>query len=261
MVPETSESAMPRLHEERILVIPDLHQNVSWLLAVLKKEAQTSNAIVLLGDYFDPKVEQASSTAATAEIIADLYRNQSVPTYLLAGNHDLPYLFDLHYLMRGLRPPENPYATAAYRRSALPKILELWPEDLLSGLLPFVLANGYLLSHAGLKQAHWPDGEAVNEASLAKLYRRLQGKLHDLRGEPDVMLSGVPASRGGLDPIGGITWQDWEEDFVDDLPWPQIVGHTLLDKPREKGRSWNVDACGSYYALLRNRQIILRKLR
>ena len=45
-------------------------------------------------------------------------------------------------------------------------------------------------------------------------------------------------------------WCDWNEEFVDDLPFPQIVGHTADAKPRRKGRSWCLDCGQTHYGVL-----------
>ena len=43
-------------------------------------------------------------------------------------------------------------------------------------------------------------------------------------------------------PVGGPLWLDWDSEFVDDLPLPQVVGHTRGREARRKDRSWCIDA-------------------
>jgi hypothetical protein len=59
-----------------------------------------------------------------------------------------------------------------------------------------------------------------------------------------------PGRGGILAPIGGPLWLDWESEFVDDLPYPQIVGHSRSSEVRRKDRSWCIDAAQSRAALL-----------
>ena len=65
--------------------------------------------------------------------------------------------------------------------------------------------------------------------------------------------------RGGEQPCGGITWQDWNDEFRDDLPCPQLVGHTSSsDGARQQGRSWCIDGGQTCYACLSGERLELR---
>jgi hypothetical protein len=57
-------------------------------------------------------------------------------------------------------------------------------------------------------------------------------------------------SRGGEQEAGGITWLDWEEEFVDEIPYSQIVGHTRGHGPRNIGRSWCLDGSQTCWGML-----------
>jgi hypothetical protein len=45
-------------------------------------------------------------------------------------------------------------------------------------------------------------------------------------------------------------WLDWDTEFVDDLPLPQVVGHTRGAHARNKDRSWCIDCAQTSVALL-----------
>ncbi len=89
-------------------------------------------------------------------------------------------------------------------------------------------------------KAHWYDNFEPGQAldSLDELCKIVEEFLpHQYFG-----LLAAGQARGGDAPVGGITWQDWNLEFKDELPFPQIVGHTQSPEgARQKGRSWCLD--------------------
>jgi len=75
----------------------------------------------------------------------------------------------------------------------------------------------------------------------------LNRQMKDLAEDPtttdDHPLLGAGPVRGGFHDIGGPLWQDFNEEFEDSLPFPQIVGHTRQRKVARKGRSVCIDVC------------------
>ncbi|MBK1877791.1 metallophosphoesterase [Pelagicoccus mobilis] len=240
------------------LVIPDTHQNIDWVEAILVKESAEVSQVVFLGDYLDAKVKTADTPEATARYIANLQsRYPELPITFLVGNHDLPYLYDL----QNDRSPEstnpNPYSNGAYVPAYSEQVREHFNHDFLSQLKPFALVEGFLMSHAGLHIAHFP---VQTDDALQTLYTELNQHISKLPDQRPPALAAVGIARRGLDPIGGLAWQDWFHEFEDSLPWPQIVGHTLLDEPDSRGRSWNLDTRNGSYALIQNATIQIRAL-
>ncbi|CAA6690072.1 MULTISPECIES: metallophosphoesterase [unclassified Lentimonas] len=79
----------------KILVIPDIHEDLVFLAKIESKEDFDSyDYIVCLGDYFDPRSVISPTDEklkATAIKIRDLKFRYADKLYLLCGNHDLPY--------------------------------------------------------------------------------------------------------------------------------------------------------------------------
>jgi len=240
------------------LVIPDTHQNIDWVEAILGKEAAHVSQVIFLGDYLDAKVPSAKSPEETARYLTQLpARFPELPITFLAGNHDLPYLYDL----QNNRSPEsaipNPYSNGAYIPTYSEQVREHFNQDFLSQLEPFALVQGFLMSHAGLHKEHFP---SPSTKALQELHKDLSQKIAKLPEQRPPALAAVGIARRGLDPIGGLAWLDWFHEFEDSLPWPQIVGHTLINEPDSKGRSWNLDTRNGSYALIQNSEIQIRSL-
>lgn len=244
--------------DKAALVIPDTHQNIQWVQSILAKESPNASQVVLLGDYLDAKVPGAAAPSQTARYIASLPEQYpDLPITFLVGNHDLPYLYDLQNDRSPDSPIPNPYSNGAYIPAYSQQVAPHFTPQFLARLEPFALVEGYLMSHAGLHTAHFP---TPSETALAALHQKLKAHLLKLPNERPPELAAIGTARRGLDPIGGIAWQDWFQEFEDSLPWPQIVGHTLIDEPDKKGRSWNLDTRNGSYALIQNAQIEIRSL-
>ncbi len=239
------------------LVIPDIHQNIRWAEAILQKEASHADRIVMLGDYFDPKVECAADVAETCLYLSKLEKRYKGPFSFLVGNHDLPYLYDLHHSCRSDASEQNPYFNGNYNPDLSPSIQQHLSPEFLQKLQPFVFPQGWILSHAGIHPRHLA---SLAPSGLMALYDKLKPEVLHLPSERTAELAAIGTARGGCDPHGGIVWQDWFYEFEDALPWPQIVGHTLIPEPHQKGRSWDLDTRSGTYGILVDGQLEIRSI-
>ena len=232
---------------DRILVISDIHQRTNWADAVLEKEAGNYDHIVFLGDVFDSFDEPPAVTGIreTARWYRKLIERKDVT--VLAGNHELPYL-ESHFSSKQFKkkiPLLNSCAGYSNGKSLeIAKEMEwvIWQKVRL-----FVLANGWLLSHAGIRENYWWN-HLTDVENLANLNQKAEAALEMAPYRPDHLFA-VGFSRGGSYDSGGPLWLDWDTEFEDNLPYPQIVGHSSDELPRRKGRSYCIDT-GTTYALL-----------
>ena len=253
------------LHAQRCLVIPDVHQDLAWVDRILAKEEAASkppDLIVFLGDYFDSRrkpPERASVPSTCAWFNTTLERFGDRAAFLL-GNHDIQYL-EARAACLARRTPRflGAKCGAAFTHNTAKRIAkDLAPEFWHAARL-FVCVNGWLLSHAGLVAAHWP-AAPTPDASLALLDKRCRDALDGLApGRPVHPLLQAGLVRGGDAPVGGITWLDWDDEFEDALPLPQLVGHTADESgARQRGRSWCLDGAQTCYGVLTPDEVIIR---
>ena len=92
------------------------------------------------------------------------------------------------------------------------------------------VCHGFLLSHAGVARRFWPREAAPDTAGQTEAF--IKRSTVDWLNRLD---------RGADSPL----WLDWDNEFVDDLAVPQLVGHTRGREARRKHRSWCLDGSQS----------------
>lgn len=196
----------------KTLVIPDIHENGVFRRAVEAK-AETADAVVCLGDYFD---KWGGIDYETHETIDWVVKKLEDPKWtLLLGNHDMHYLYaNKELLCSGYNPDRKKLIMAA----------GLTVSPLRANFKLFTFVEGWFLSHAGFPV--WPANMTpellLAEASLALGSAAAWGSLHPW------LQAGM--SRGGYANQGGLTWADMGEHVKANDPTgpPQICGHTHL---------------------------------
>ncbi len=245
---------------DRCLIIPDVHQDLAWLDRILAQETE-ADLYVFLGDYFDPHgpAKLCAGVTDTCRRLDELREQLGSRALFLLGNHDIQYL-EARPVCLGRRVPRHLqyHCGSAFKYSAAAKIAkrlsaEFWRETRL-----FIQVNGWLLSHAGVHRQFWPECPTIAE-SLTALDEACQGALELIAHRSSPLLH-AGFVRGGEQPCGGITWQDWNEEFLDDLPCAQIVGHTSSsDGARQLGRSWCLDGGQTCYGCMEGTQLHVRQ--
>jgi hypothetical protein len=241
--------------DRKILLIPDLHQNIAWAEQVIDAEPDAAH-VIFMGDYFDPRNKQAASASKTCEWINQrLHPHENHRYTFLLGNHDIPYLEAYRrYWQHRHQLPKDAIETLRYRcgdtsRSQFLNILEHLDPAFWKNPQLFCLAFPYLISHAGLASPYW-DPDLPLGTNLIALQRQIDSALNQLHQPHPILLPGK--CRGGTSEYGGITWLDFDDEFE---TWaaagiPQIVGHTSGLNPRNTGNSWCIDCGQSTYAVI-----------
>ncbi len=238
---------------ERCLILPDIHQNIAWVNDVLAGEP-VCDRVVFLGDYFDSSLplKRRTGVGATCSWLNEMLRKLGTRAVFLLGNHDVQYLeakpaCDRHRTPRHL----GTKCGSAFTHSTAKRIAHDLDPAFWRNARLFVCVNGWLLSHAGLAPIHWPVSTEL-ESSLTQLDDACLTALQTLSPHrlPHPLLQ-AGRVRGGDAPVGGITWLDWDDEFDDGLPLPQIVGHTGSKAgARQRGRSWCLDGQQTCYGIL-----------
>jgi hypothetical protein len=246
-----------------ILVVPDIHQDARFLRECLRIPAQTPvEEILFLGDLLDSKSREGRLPDTIRTVLREVrsvLERQDPPATLLWGNHDWKY-WVFRDELAGHRDPAASDHEFFLVRDLSPLTADLLFEEGLGGPGPAldlwkdhaVLAaerRGWLITHAGVHPDLWPGGTDLADGvdRLNRTMEELRDECASLDGHP---LLGAGPARGGFHEIGGPLWLDFNEEFVDDLPFPQIVGHTRCPDVLRSGRSYCLDACQQVCALL-----------
>ena len=168
---------------------------------------------------------------------------------VLLGNHEISYLEICPAVLERRIPEETFYTASGFSWGKAELVASRLDAAWWGDCRLFRVVNGFLVSHAGVAADFWPGRPALAE-SLAALQARADGALRDMGAFDPILGAGV--SRGGGQPTGGLTWLDFNGEFRDELPLPQIFGHTpSAAGARRRGRSWCLDGRQTCYGLLR----------
>jgi hypothetical protein len=221
------------------LVLSDIHNKVDKAEQILQKIPHDKT--IFLGDYFDSFDEAPDSVIKTAQFI-NKHIDDHNTTFLL-GNHDIAYMFNRGFLRGSGHTPEK---AKLIQSSISPQTF--------GKMSLYTVDQGFNLSHAGLNPKLFMhpvkgmDYDYINSI----LKQGIEGGINNV---PHPALQPGRA-RGGLNDVGGITWQDWDHEFEPIPHWNQIVGHTTHREPQFKNtdNSINIDLDTglNHVALLQN---------
>jgi len=257
------------------LIIPDVHQDARFL-SRCRAVGDRANAsdVILIGDILDGRrfwTKRTAPALRTLKIVEEMLRDTERPTTLLWGNHDWKYWRERkHVTAEPDFPSSQGFIHCAMQDLSLCTIRALthgrerqpwlFPNRLHTIWERFaklaVFRHGHLITHAGVHPKLYP-----RDTTPEKVVEDLNFRMRNLVRFPDssqyqpVVRAG-PA-RGGSARFGGPLWLDWDAEFEDALPVPQIVGHTpCATGARQKGRSWCLDGGQTVCALLHPNQTV-----
>ena len=243
-----------------VLVVPDIHQDLGFLDRAVARAGREGAALCFLGDYSDainPQWKGEAALRAVAGRLPELAEHHPQGCVFLAGNHDVEALRVAHVrarlLLAGDEEKVRQLDAAVPAAATYGCLLGAWPAAFLRTWGLAAVAHGYLLSHAGVSRRIWPWGvsSGAHEQTAAFINQADAAWAAWLeKGEEGPLFAVGPARGGRGAPVGGVLWLDWDHEFVDDLPFPQLVGHTRGREARRKDRSWCLDAAQSAVGLL-----------
>ena len=247
----------------KILVIPDLHENLEFLKYIFAVEkTEDFDHIVMLGDYFDPHGDVETSDSKLQRVAGTLMGLKELHgdrLHLICGNHDLPY-YALRPACGGRQGQVNPFISQWLRCTSLARaeiINELWDEDFWRSMEGAVLLDGWLFSHAGVHPNWWSKRRRSSQTRIAAFQAQWATAFDNIFEESENPIFSAGLARGGVALYGGPLWLDWNREFDDELEVPQIVGHTCFAKQAQKGRSYCIDMGQTAYAIVENGEVQL----
>lgn len=239
-------------YEKRLLVIPDIHQDIGFAKSVIETEEGNFDKIIFLGDFFDshhPK--KVSGIKETCSFVNSV--REDFDCTIIAGNHDVGY-YDTFVWFRNRHAEcrDLPFYCSGRTASKAKKVSKYLNEDIIKEAKLVHYENGRLFSHAGVNENLWPIvyGQNSTKIALSSLLENADRVWKNFRSEEHNPFFWVSEARGGKHKFGGVTWQDWDEEFEDSLPFGQVCGHTFGEKPRRKGFSWCIDCGQTYYSII-----------
>ena len=242
-----------KINGKRVICLYDIHQQIDWVKAVLFFEKGNYDHVVFGGDWFDSFHEppRVASVKETAQFIVDIIEKNIYGEHtLLLGNHDLAYL-EAWKATSNFRNPKFMFnACSGYSNNKASNINRVfkWQEHWKKFKL-FALANGWLLTHAGLRANNFrPFMEP--EKSLEVLEEEFNAAINHVNAFPHHLFD-CGRDCGGRAAFGGPLWCRPNE-FEDELPYPQIFGHTFAgyNKAMQLGRCFGIDAARTTYAII-----------
>lgn len=212
----------------KTLVIGDIHNKVENIDSIIDNHCP--DQVVFLGDYFDSFSEQSHTEEKIARRTALWLKEMIAREYIICyGNHDMSYIFTKTCMCPG-------YSTIKHQT-----IKEIITWDEWMKLVPVIEIDGFWLSHSGMHPSifcHPLKGfDSHDVQTLCK------DAIENLKSNIPSHIFGCGADRGGMYPIGGITWLDW--NYIVPI-WDetgnqikQLVGHTPDRHVRTKGKDYH----------------------
>jgi hypothetical protein len=207
------------------IVIADLHHRTDWVEPALVKlkGKYKYDEVVFLGDYFDNFHDTVAMAEKTAKWLrASLEHPDRIH---LLGNHDMPYMVSMNdsQWCPGFSHPKCKAINEVMRAH--------WDK-----LKASYYTQGFLLSHAGFVH------KSLSEATAEECVTLAEKELSEVKRHQAPPLF-LPGARLGERTIGGITWADWDIEFIPLPKLKQIVGHTPNNKVRTKKSGGNLNHC------------------
>ncbi len=235
------------LNGDWVLVLTDIHQNVAWAKAVLEREKGNYDKVVWLGDFIDSHHEGGEGIAGARET-AEFWRECVEKDHVLLGNHDAPVMESYSHNSNYRRKHGLLHACSGHTQSKSEQFNKVVTWEHWKKVRLFYVVNGWLVSHAGVHPGHWRPLR-TDEQNLEMLWNDSLEALDQLPFRMHPLLV-CGRSRGGEAEVPGLTWQDFFSEFKDELPLPQLCGHTHAKKIMQCGRSFDIDTGQRTYALI-----------
>jgi hypothetical protein len=245
----------------KTLVVGDIHQDLAPIKNLLET-TETFDEIVFLGDWFDSHKTppEVASFEETCTFLKSLLENLREKCVFLLGNHDLSYIArnTSHSHTHIKKTPT--YSCSGFTNSKGKKFRKAFFDQGLKDTFftehfkPAHLAQGWLLSHAGVMGELFPYGcsrETLVNENLLEAWKNFRLLAHPY----NPILSQIGRCRGGEAPFGGVLWCDANEEFrPSTLAGKQLFGHTSTESPQgfalgTPKESWNINT-GNHYAIL-----------
>jgi len=186
----------------KYIFVGDIHGKLDVMEEALSRDGMK----IFVGDLVDSFDRSIEDQIKCVQLAVEAVKTGEAK--VLFGNHELSYLVPSRHRASGFKA-----ATATHlihlkedMRKHFQYLLEIESSD--------PNENNYLITHAGLHPTVMTEHDTF--------YRTTDEWIDD----PDSSAHWVGESRGGLQPVGGIFWCDFDDEFMPIPHINQIFGHT-----------------------------------
>ena len=213
----------------KLLVIPDIHNNITHADNIIETEKNNYDKIIFLGDYFDNFGDTKHVVRRTAEWLKKSISFKDRVHIL--GNHDLPYMTQTIEDEKAKDDLFHTYCPGFTREKwqEIAKVLSIkdWEKIQLFHVEQFENGEYWLFSHAGLSRYY--AGNNIDDPNL--VLNKLRAATTKINyKQRHWIYSNYGKSQGGLISEGGLLWCRIS-DFVGIPCLNQVFGHTPLNHP------------------------------
>jgi hypothetical protein len=242
-----------QISAERVIIIPDWHQDKNFIVQALEKERGNYDHIITLGDEFDShkSTKEVVGIKETARFVLELQSGLYGKITQLIGNHNLGYMESWSANQKYSHKRHLFNSCSGFTNSKSIEINKILKWENWRKFQLFCEFGEFLISHAGLHPSFW-NFYKTKEENLDSLWDEADDALRSISIKPS-RLFGCGQARGGQLSYGGPCWLDEiemeEAGNHSEIP-PQICGHSSYDLPRKIGQNYILDCGQTVYALL-----------
>ena len=251
---------MKEIKTGKVLLIPDIHQNLAFADAALKEDF---DHVVFMGDYFDcfERIDNQEyfSVRYVCDWINTKYKELGDKATWLVGNHDIAYLGTFRPKTYEIHRPQGFCLCSGWTKNKASTFNQYINPEWVNSLNLAVRAHDYVVSHAGFHYSQFQNALASVQANIDILIDEFEQNRFGFRDQAFHWITDCGPSRGGMADAGSPVWLDWDTEFVPIERLRQIVGHTNGSDVRFRGENICLDAYRTTYAVLDENDIQFKK--
>lgn len=232
------------------LIVPDVHEQVRRLKAILRQFEEAVDYVVFLGDFMDTFLGLTPETEETILWLRDNLQNRKYR--FCVGNHDMSYRFPKEQIIC------SGYDRAKQRLTDEHLTRDHWKQMKLHHWISDSGSSEWLLSHAGLHPSLLHPVLGLDKKWLIGREKEAFYNLTFDIGLLDPFFR-AGTSRGGWAKVGGMTWLDFGREFRPIEGTNQIVGHsnglTIRENNTPNSRNYCIDTHLRHVALIEDGQV------
>ena len=228
-----------------VLIIPDIHQKTSYLKYALNSFYENHgkpDITIYLSDFFDSFKDNETITKETAIYLKEVLNSEN--NIVLSSNHDIAYQVPWNLSLN----------CPGFTKEKCKVINSILTQEDWSKIQPYCWTDNFLITHAGVHSSFIPYYPNSVDWKL-DLFKYIERGFEIVKsGVPHELF--LPGDRMGENRRGGITWQDWDTEFVIIDGLNQIVGHSSYSKPqfyiKENSLNYNLDTHLQHFGILKD---------